>query len=150
MVFSPPNKIKQLHIDSKDSENNTGLAFQNTRLYRNAGYSVGIEVKVIGIGGVLVLASQQVDGGQLLEFMSILSASDGGGVGETVTTKVRSSGDNGMQITVTRSARSIGLRKGQKMQPKCLGRDSGLVVLIPENIDSRPIEKAMRMVFDER
>lgn len=149
MAFTPPNRIKRLHIDSKNPENNTGLAFQNTRLYRNAGYSVGTDVKVVGVGGVLVLASKQVDDGQLLELMSILSASDGGGMGESVTTRVRSSGDNGMEITVTRPARSVGLLRNQKMQPRSFGRDSGLIILIPENVDTRPVEKAVSMVFDE-
>jgi hypothetical protein len=149
MAFSPPNRLKRLHIDSKDSEADAGLAFQNTRVYRKAGYEVDTEVRVIGIGGVLVLASQRVDDGQLLELMSTLSASDGNGLGESATTKVCASGEGGMQITVTGPAQSVGLMRDQKMQPRNFGRDSGLVVLVPEHIDAKRIEDVVWMIFDE-
>ena len=149
MAFSPPNRIKRLHINSGHPEKDAGLAFQNTQVYRKAGYSVGTDVKVVGVGSVLVLASQQVDDGLLLELMSVLSASGRDGLGESVSTKVRSSGDEGMQITITGPARSIGLDKGRKMVPKNFGRNSGLIVLIPENVDASPIKKAVSMIFEE-
>jgi hypothetical protein len=149
MAFSAPNRIKRLHINSSCPAKDAGLAFQNTQIYRKAGYSVGTELKVVGVGSVLVLASQQVDDGLLLELMSVLSAADRDGLGESVSTKVRSSGDKGMQITVTRPARSIGLDKGRKMVPKNFGRNSGLIVLIPENVDASPIKKAVSMIFKQ-
>lgn len=149
MAFSPPNRIKRLHINSGHPEKDAGLAFQNTQVYRKAGYSVGTDVKVVGVGSVLVLASQQVDDGLLLELMSVLSASGRDGLGASVVTKVRSSGDEGMQITITGPARSIGLDKGRKMVPKNFGRNSGLIVLIPENVDASPIKKAVSMIFEE-
>ncbi|WP_147270929.1 hypothetical protein [Haloplanus salinus] len=149
MAFSPPNRIKRLHINSGHPEKDAGLAFQNTQVYRKAGYSVGTDVKVVGVGSVLVLASQQVDDGLLLELMSVLSASGRDGLGASVATKVRSSGDEGMQITITGPARSIGLDKGRKMVPKNFGRNSGLIVLIPENVDASPIKKAVSMIFEE-
>ena len=149
MAFSPPNRIKRLHINSGHPEKDAGLAFQNTQVYRKAGYSVGTDVKVVGVGSVLVLASQQVDDGLLLELMSVLSASGRDGLGESVSTKVRSSGDKGMQITITGPARSIDLNKGQKIVPRNFGRNSGLIVLIPENVDVGPIKKAVSMIFEE-
>lgn len=149
MAFSPPNRIKRLHINSSCQEKDAGLAFQNTQVYRKAGYSVGTEVRVVGVGSVLVLASQQVDDGLLLELMSVLSASGRDGLGESVSTKVRSSGDKGMQITITGPARSIELNKGQKIVPRNFGRNSGLIVLIPENVDAGPIKKAVSMIFEE-
>lgn len=149
MAFSPPNRLKRLHIDSKNPETDAGLAFQNTRVYRKAGYEVNAEVRVIGVGGVLVMASQKVDDGLLLELMSFLSASDGDGLGESVTTKVCAYGQGGIQITVTAPARSIGLMRGQKMQPRNFGRDSGLVILIPQDVHTDSIEKAVSMIFPE-
>jgi hypothetical protein len=38
---------------------------------------------------------------------------------------------------------------GQKMQPRNFGRDSGLVVLVPEHIDAKGIENVVWMIFDE-
>jgi hypothetical protein len=149
MSFDIPNRLKRLHIESGNPGNDTGLAFQNTRVYRKAGYEVDAEVRVIGVGGVLVLASQKVDDGQLLDLMSTLSASDGNGLGESISTKVCASGQGGMQITVTGPARSIGLMRGQKMQPRNFGRDSGLVILVPDYIDAKRIESVVSMVFDE-
>ena len=149
MAFSPPNRIKRLHINSSCPEKDAGLAFQNTQVYRKAGYSVGTEVRVVGVGSVLVLASQQVEDGLLLELISVLSASGRDGLGESVSTKVRSSGDKGMQITITGPARSIDLNKGQKIVPRNFGRNSGLIVLIQEDVDAGPIKKAVSMIFEE-
>jgi len=147
MAFSPPNRIKQLHINSNRPEKDSGLAFQNTQVYRKAGYSVGTDVKVVGVGSILVLASQQVDDGLLLELMSVLSTAGRDGLGESVATTVRSSGEKGMQITVTGPARSIGLDKGRKMVPVNFGRNSGLIFLVPENVGAGPIEKVVSLIF---
>lgn len=149
MAFSTPNRLKRSYIDSSSPENNAGLAFQNTRVYRKAGYEVDTEVRVIGVGGVLVLASQRVDDGQLLELMSLLSATDDGGLGESVTTKVCSSGEGGMQISVTGPAQSVGLMNRQQLTPRNFGQKSGLIILIPQGTKPERIEKAVSVVFSE-
>jgi hypothetical protein len=149
MPFSTPNRLKRSHIDSGSPENNSGLAFQNTRVYRKAGYEVDAEVRVVGVGGVLLIASQRVDDGELLELVSLLSGINDGGLGESATTKVCSSGEGGMQISVTGPAQSVGLINRQHLTPRNFGQDSGLVILIPEGIDSERIETAVSMALSE-
>lgn len=142
MSWNPPNKLKSLH----KSTENFGMAFQNTRAYRAAGFDVGDTVRITAVGGVLLLSSEDVDDGDFLEIVTAICGATGGRLEQSVTVEAYSSGEGGIQMTVTEPARSVGLRVGDRLTPYVSQEVSGLLALIPDTVRRDKIRDAIASV----